>query len=430
VSSLEQPRGFDHDDDLQLEDEILDIDIGEDRDMPMRGLEDVIMDSDSMEIGRNAPLGRDLDGDLFDESRMSLGLGDITPKAPREPTPVFGFDDDGLDLGLDDDNTAFGRGMDIDLDPDLTIQPPVDQEATPAPETTAPVVADEEVPRERTASVALAVDAAAPAEHVNEEAETTAVREESVAPQAEAEGSMFDLNRESEDIESDYAAQEQPRRRTRVVIDTVTEIKAKELRAQQADGSRLMKEPSYLPRDPAILSLMSLSQSGGLARSICYPRNIAPELANLLSPEFVRRMAEKKRKRDATRAIEEEGEETRPSPSKQPRLLVEEEEQHVEPPAAAYEEDEVIMDEVMELPDGGDASVMHFPEEQDDFGPKQGRDGMIVVHAVPFVANIRRIRLPATRYYSSRRYYPRGTGHHGRSHAGTFRTFRTSSRVA
>lgn len=437
VSSLEQPRGYDHDDGLQLEDEILDIDIGEDRDMSMGGLEDLIMGSDSLEIGRDAPLGRDLDGDLFDESRLSLDLGDLTPKANRESTPVFGFDDGGLDLGLDDDNTGFARGMDIDLDSDLTIQPLPDHEATPLPEAPASVVAAEEAGRERTASVAPAVvDAPTPVEHVNEEAEMTTLPEELEVPQGEAGDNTFNLNRESEDVESVHAAhQQQSRKRSRVVVDAVTEIKAKVIRAQQADRSRLMKEPSYLPRDPAVLSLMSLTKSGGLARSIFYPRNIAPELASLLAPDFVKRMAEKKRKRDAAQSIEEEGEETRPSPSKQARLEIEEEEEeeHIERHSAApeEEEEEVVMEEMMELPEDSHASPMPFMGEQVCFDDlHQGRGGMIVSYITfHFVANIRRVYFTTTRHYSSRRCQPRRTGGHGRAHAGAGHAFRTTGRV-
>ena len=391
VSSLEQPRGFDRDNDLQLED-ALDLDIGEDRDLTM---DDLIMGSDSLEIGREAPLGGDLEGDLFDE----LDIGGLTPKAARESVhPTLGFEEEGVDLDLGDDDIGFGGGMDIDLEADLTAALP-EQEATPIPEAPASVVAAEEAGRECSASVAPTADAPVPVEHGGEKAEMPVVPEEPETPQGEAGDSTFDLNRESEDVESVHAAQQQQsRKRSRVVVDAVTEIKAKVIRAQQADRSRLMKEPSYLPRDPAVLSLMSLTKSGGLARSIFYPRNIAPELASLLAPDFVKRMAEKKRKRDAAQTIEEEGEETRPSPSKQVRLEIEEEEElHIEPHAAApEEEEEVIMGEVMELHEGGDASMIPFMGEE-DFDLQQGRDGMVSFHITfPFVANILRICLPAT----------------------------------
>lgn len=70
AGSLEQPRGYDEEDDLQLEEDMLDLDIGEDRD-----LDDLLQGSDSMEIGRDAPPARDFADDLFDDSRMSLDLG-------------------------------------------------------------------------------------------------------------------------------------------------------------------------------------------------------------------------------------------------------------------------------------------------------------------------------------------------------------------
>jgi len=367
MSSMEQPRGFDRDDDLQLEDDILDIDIGEDRDMTIGGLEDLIAGSDSMEIGRDAPIGRDIGEDLFDESRMSLDIGLETPKARESVPPGLGFEDD-LDLGLDDENIGFGRGMDIDFEGDTTIQQP--KEATPVPEAPALVVtpapALQGLPaRDRSESPLSSV-------HSSVERQLTAEVEQPGDVTFQVEEDSMRLP--SEDIETVHARQHASRKR-KVVIDPITEIKAKVIKAQQADRSRILQEPSFLPRDPTVLALMSLTKTGGLARSVFYPKNIAPELANLLAPDFVKRMADLKRKRDAG---EEQGEEEgakRPSPPKQARLEIEEEEElQLEVPEPELEL-EKSREEVMEFP--ADDSILQFGGDEGDYTIPPAREGMI-----------------------------------------------------
>jgi cohesin complex subunit SCC1 len=354
ISSLEQPRGFEHDDDLQLEDDILDIDIGEDNNMNIGGLEDLMAGSDSLEIGRDAPMPRDIGEDLFSESRLDLDLGSMTPKARESMPPGLGFEEEGLDLGLDDDNAGFGRGMDIDFEGDTTIQP---QEATPVPEATArasePPAA--EPARGRTASVAPTV-----------QMEDAPVEEEQEEPQAEPGDATFvreSSRLSSEEVEETVHARAQGSRKRKVVVDPITEIKAKVIKAQQEDRSRILKNPSFLPRDPTVLALMSLTKSGGLARSIFYPRNIAPELTNLLAPDFVKRMAElKKRKREGA----EEQDEARSSPPKQARLEIDHEET-LQPYLGSEGEilEEEPRDEMMDL--AGDQSIVPFLDQEDDF---------------------------------------------------------------
>ncbi|KAF8424966.1 Rec8 like protein-domain-containing protein [Tirmania nivea] len=94
-----------------------------------------------------------------------------------------------------------------------------------------------------------------------------------------------------------------PRKRF-LVEDAVTEIKSKQIKAQQEDRSKILKEPSFLPRDAGVLALVTMQRTGGFASSIFYPKNIHPDLAGLLSPEFVKRMAAAKRKRGEEQAAE------------------------------------------------------------------------------------------------------------------------------
>lgn len=101
-----------------------------------------------------------------------------------------------------------------------------------------------------------------------------------------------------------HTNQQAQARKRKVVVDSVTEIRAKQIRSQQDDRSKILKDPSFLPRDPGVLALVTLQRTGGFATSVFYPKNIHPDLASMLSPEFVKRMAAMKRKREEVERAE------------------------------------------------------------------------------------------------------------------------------
>lgn len=323
LSSLEQPRGYDREDDLQLEDDILYLDIGEEHEPPQP------------EIGREAPP----EAAPFDESRMEFDLGQITPKVRESVPPGLGFEDD-LNLGLDDLPAGFGDGMDIDIEEDITIQ-----QREPSPVLEAP-----EQPVAEPVAEPVADPTAEPTVEPSKPALEIAPEEIPQSPLSSIRSSVErQLSAEIEEHRKAIAAAEEgpPSRKRKVLVDSITQIKSKVIKAQQADRSRILIEPSFLHRDPTVLALMSLTKTGGLAQSLFYPKNIAPELANLLSPDFVKRMAALKRKRDAG---EELAEEIQPSTPKQLRLEIEEgEETQVEIQRPEVEE-EVTREEIMEFP--------------------------------------------------------------------------------
>lgn len=366
MGSMEQPRGYDHDDDLQLEEDMLDLDIGEDRD-----LDDLLQGSDSMEIGRDAPPARDFADDLFDESRMSLDLGPDTPKGRESVLPGLGFEEH-LDINLENDHNTFDGGMDIDFEGDTTIQPheatPVPEATTPAVEAPAPVL---EAPRERSESPLSSIRSTVERQLSPEAVPHSEVENEEVMGEADATFVANDDTMRIPSEEVEVAHRQQASRKRRAVVDAVTEIKAGVLRGQLADCSSILQEPSFLPRDPTVLALMSLTRTGGLARSVFYPKNIAPELASLLAPDFVKRMAELKRKRDAGPGVEEENDEEeeeeevrRPSP-KQARLEIEEEEEHQVEMQAPHEEDETREETMMEFGGQDDTTIMPLVDQED-----------------------------------------------------------------
>lgn len=175
------------------------------------------------------------------------------------------------------------------------------------------------------------------------------------------------LREPSEEPEEILVHRRQVRGR-RVMVDSVTEIRAKQIKAQQEDRSKILIEPNFLPRDPGLLALLSLQKTRGFVQNVFYPKNIAPELASFLSPEFVRRMAELKRKREG------EGEEALERaegllPAKHPRLEIEEGEEEILPPPEEVEERARAeaaaspAEEMFEFPEPEPAPPMAMEEE-------------------------------------------------------------------
>lgn len=113
----------------------------------------------------------------------------------------------------------------------------------------------------------------------------------------------FQLQQEDEEEEADETqiqAQQRQKRRKVLQNDTATELGNSQIKAQQEDRSKILKQPSFLPRDPVLLSLMNMQRSGGLVSSILGDgqlRGWAPELRGIMSIELIRRSGDLKRKR-------------------------------------------------------------------------------------------------------------------------------------
>ncbi|KAI5797950.1 Rec8 like protein-domain-containing protein [Peziza echinospora] len=307
--------GFDMNDDvLQLEDD-LELDIGEpsfveDR-RPARTtikehsyLED---DEESIEMGRDRPPSRGMSEDFTrDDLQLDLDIemGGLTPRAkPKED--MLRIEDDLNIMGDEDD---FGAGAQPDWQAgigeeisELNVEPPnADVTATSLGLSNLPGLrSPNHDDREDRASMSP----------------LSSVRS-SVERELEAElrhGSFLDRSfaedparPASEDPEHQDGAHTRQVRKRKVVVDDVTEIRAKQIKSQQEDRSKILREPSFLPRDPGVLALVTLQRTGGFATSVFYPKNIHPDLAGMLSPEFVKRMAAMKRKREEGLAADEE----------------------------------------------------------------------------------------------------------------------------
>ncbi|KAL7274648.1 sister chromatid cohesion protein 1 [Rhizina undulata] len=310
----------------------------------------------SMERGREAPPERGIGEELFPEEMMEgvEGVELISPKAPEPEPPRFEEYAEEIGLGFDEDDAGIPFGLGEEGDLTALVGAPSERAATvPPPESV----------RE---------------ESVREESPLSSVRssvERELSADIRAHGAMLDISfadeimrAPSEEVEA-YA--QRVIRKRKVVVDPVTEIRAKQIKAQQEDRTRILKEPSFLPRDPTLLALLSLQKTGGFAQSVFYPKNMAPELKNLLSPEFVKRMAELKRKREREAVGGEEIEE-RPSPAKQVRLDIFEN----EPTLGMDVGEETFRPE--ELAEGEEAApspeVFEFGAEEEEMPPMAGEE--------------------------------------------------------
>ncbi|KAH0289869.1 hypothetical protein M436DRAFT_66486 [Aureobasidium namibiae CBS 147.97] len=133
----------------------------------------------------------------------------------------------------------------------------------------------------------------------------------------------FQLEQQPTEIEQDETmiqAQQRAKRRKVLPADLNTELQNSQIRAQQEDRSKILKAPTFLPRDPVLLALMEMQKNGGFVSSILgdgRSMGWAPELRGVLSLEVVRTAGELKRKRDSGLPqieIPEEEEETHALP--------------------------------------------------------------------------------------------------------------------
>ncbi|KEF54427.1 uncharacterized protein A1O9_09594 [Exophiala aquamarina CBS 119918] len=106
-----------------------------------------------------------------------------------------------------------------------------------------------------------------------------------------------------EEVEEIVARQPQRSRRQKPLApDTETVLHNSQIKAQAEDRSKILRAPSFLPRDPVLLTLMNMQKNGDFvlnAMNDGRSRNWAPELQGLLSFESLTRSSDRKRKRDS-----------------------------------------------------------------------------------------------------------------------------------
>lgn len=248
--SVEQPRH----EEMELQDmDDLEIDLGEDLEP---------------EVGRDAPseLPRDNDFDTDlklndDELDFEVDLGEGLTDLPAAG---------GTELNIGGD-TIMG-GMDTD--------PPL------------PLASEDDVPQ--------LTREESPLSELDAEEETRLAQEV-----ADQDPTMVEPEQEEESIH-----QARAKRRKVITQDAETMISTAQLRDQQANREKILKQASFLPRDPLLMALLNMQRSGGFVSSILgdgRSQGWAPELRGILSLEVVSRPS--KRKRDGAAAGLEQAEE-------------------------------------------------------------------------------------------------------------------------
>ncbi len=308
-NSVEQARH----EEMELQDmDDLEIDLGEDLEP---------------EIGRDAPAERPMEEEfgtelkLRDDVDFDLDVGEeLTGLGPQVDT----------ELNLGDIEMGGMEGIDLPL---------------PMPSS----VAGDDVPeltREREDS---------PLSELDVEEETRLAQEV-----AEHDPTMGEPELEEESIH-----QARIKRRKIITQDAETMISTAQLREQQANRDKILKQASFLPRDPLLMALLNMQRSGGFVSSILgdgRSQGWAPELRSILSLEVISRPS--KRKRDNAVASLEQAEDG----------------------AAALPELDVELDELTlgegdihpgDNTIGGDEPILQLPsdidqrpeEEEDSFSP-------------------------------------------------------------
>lgn len=226
-------------------------------------------DGPSIEAGRNAPLPRPLEDDLFDGESKFVGnegltsnLGGEDQTQSRRSSAVPSLEPDGPPAFGNDDNLQ---------DDDGIFPLPVD-------DTTAPFGAVSEPRLER--------DSQSPLSSVRSSVERT-----------------FDAFHQEEENEEPSVHQPNKAKKRKIIdADEDTMMSVTQIKQQQADRSAILRPASFLSRDPLLLQLTKMQQSGGFVSSVLgdgRAKGWAPELRGILSIEVIRQSGQLKRKRDS-----------------------------------------------------------------------------------------------------------------------------------
>ncbi|KAH6643729.1 Rec8 like protein-domain-containing protein [Boeremia exigua] len=241
-NSVEQARH----EEMELHDmDDLEIDLGEDLEP---------------EIGRDAPAERPMEEEFGTELKLrndddfdlDVGEDGLTELGPQVDTE--------LNLG----DTEMG-GMDVGTE----LLPPMPSS-----------VAGDDVPQLTRED--------SPLSELGEEEETRLAQEI-----AELDPTMLEPGEEEESIH-----QARAKRRKVITQDAETMISTAQLRDQQANRDKILKQASFLPRDPLLMALLNMQKSGGFVSSILgdgRSQGWAPELRGILSLEVVSRPSKRKR---------------------------------------------------------------------------------------------------------------------------------------
>lgn len=273
--SVEQARG----EMAELEEEDLGIDFGDDI-----GLDE----GTSIERGRDAPLERRASEEFGTELNKNLeeeDLGiDFGEDLTELPAPQ-------VNLGDDDMDVTMGGMPEIDI----TVDPSVAGEPVPA------------LTREDS-----------PLSELGEEEATRLAQDV-----AEQNTTVYEPDQEQEPEDEESVHQARSKRRRVIGQDAETMLSTATLREQQNNRDKILKAPSFLPRDPLLMALINMQRSGGFVSNILgdgRSQGWAPELRGILSLEVVSRPSSKRKRDSGVADLGTEDEDAAAGAEKTPQL--------------------------------------------------------------------------------------------------------------
>ncbi len=299
--------------------------------------------SDNIEVGRNAPEEAprledeplDLDLGFGDDLIGGDSANDTTVHMGRDAPPPRPQDEEFGDVlkVLDDDMPLLDHGEDTFAEDITSALRPTRRRGSPAVEDADRMEVDFEQALGLPMDDILAEDAAAPISPLDEpNRERDTLSPLSVlrpSEERELEENYFRQNEttiyEPGQDEEDESVQQtrRPRRGKIIQPDAGTTLPSSQVKQWQQDRSRILKPTSFLPRDPVLLTLMEMQQSGDFVSNILGDgrgRGWAPELRGVLSLEVVRKSGKLKRKHEAEDAAAAPAEEVTDLAEKRPRL--------------------------------------------------------------------------------------------------------------
>lgn len=266
--------------------EAMEIDFGPTDNNPLNWTTQVQLDPLSIEAGRGAP---EEPSTLYEDD-LGLELDIETGRDAPPPRPV----DDDL---IDDDPKPYDDDLGLDLDDDESLQPRPSLDPT-----------DVQLPEDE--NMVMDIDQTEPATDMQEPLAPTILDNGpqfdriSQSPLSSVRSSEIRDFDETTLIEEPAQIARQPtsKRRKLLPTDRETMLPPALIKQQQNDRSAILKPLSLLPKDPLLLALMTMQQSGGFVSSIMgdgRSKGLAPQLRGLLSIEAIRKAGTLKRKRDS-----------------------------------------------------------------------------------------------------------------------------------
>ncbi|KAF4123982.1 cohesin complex subunit SCC1 [Geosmithia morbida] len=230
-------------------------------------------DTTALEVGRDAPDARPVEDDILSDFGAGLRQKD---HGDREVSLNPDFGDEGPRIADNDGDIAMGGDDDFDFNAG-------DQSAVPQ------MTAAPELNRARISESPLS------------DIDEAFAREVEADYASHRQTDMYEPEDETETTLVRRPANRAKKQKL-LVPDDETTLSSNHIKQQQVDHTNIIRDTTFLPSDPFLLTLMDLQRSGGFVSSVLMDgrgMGWAPELRGMLSLDTIRSMHELKRKRDS-----------------------------------------------------------------------------------------------------------------------------------